>query len=673
MATDSPVISDSTVIIPPAQSVTDTPSVADTTTVSPSQTTTETPSFSDGTVVTVNAGTVTPTFTFPSGVSGSITTTPATVSNPTSNGNTIIFLGTVQDLTLSSGSCATGCTISFTFTDADLAAAGISIADVVIFQDSEEDGTFVPLTTTITDGAPSPFTVSATTFTTSLFGAGKSSPTTGGGGGGGDTTDPSVLVGFTDNEFPLEVSGVRYKTYELGSVHTTTVNAGDRFSTILRVFENGGPQNIQHAEIYVNHHGNRILNDLTETAVIYDRQSGIRILDPNGLIASANVVVSESGNKAEFNFEIVFAKEIPQSDILFRLWDTARNDMELYLPNSLIVLPGQNTGIIQEKPSSSLAEPLPVPKDQPQEAPTPEEILPKEETVEEEIERPTKFTSEQLAILKRWGGFDVQSADDSEVLTTFGIKGTKIPSWFKNTAKWYIDGEVTKDEFVTALMYFKKEGLLDDASSPIKTMKEVNTSSNLTKLQSNGKITIEQKAENSLYAKADIRQIEDKVAIIRAIANNPQIQEIIINSNNEFDKNSQAEQLIEERDLDWKRNWKTITPFMKELMNNKGALIANAVIENEQKELLPIKSILITNSYGVNVIITNLIPDYKQSDEKWWKVAKMEGIYITSGTSSDEYSGVLTGEIILPITDSDGKFIGVIKAAVNLEKTLTRN
>ncbi len=499
------------------------------------------------------------------------------------------------------------------------------------------------------------------------------SSTGGGSGGPGDRTEPSILVGFRDNEFPLEVDGVKYRVYELGSVRTTTVNTGDKFSTILRVYENGGPQNVQHAELYVNHRGSIILNDLKETTVTYDKQSGIGILDPHGLISSANVVVSEAENKAEFKFEIIFAKAIPESDMLFRLWDTGRNDMDLYLPNSLIVLPSQNIGIIQEKPSLPLAEPVPIPKDQPKETPTREDILPEAEPAKEEIEQPNKFTSEQLAVLKKWSGFDVQSADDSEVLATFGIKGTEIPSWFKNPTRWYLEGKLTKDEFVNALVYFKAERLLDDISLPSKTMAEVNPSSNLSELQSNEKITIEQKSENNLYVKADVRQIENKVSIIRALSNNPQIQEILVNSNNEFDKNSQIKQLIDEQDLDWKRNWKNITPFMKEFMNNKGALIAKAVIENEQEDLLPIKSILITNAYGANVIITNLVPDYKQNDEKWWQVAKTEGIYITSGANSDEYSGVFTREIILPITDSKGEFIGVIKAIVNLEKTLTRD
>ena len=67
------------------------------------------------------------------------------------------------------------CTISITFTDAHLTAAGPptpSPDSVVIFHDPEEDGTFVSLTTTLTDPAPSPYTVEAQITSTSFVGAG---------------------------------------------------------------------------------------------------------------------------------------------------------------------------------------------------------------------------------------------------------------------------------------------------------------------------------------------------------------------------------------------------------------------------------------------------------------------------------------------------------------------
>ena len=37
---------------------------------------------------------------------------------------------------------------------------------------------------------------------------------------------------------------------------------------------------LKHVEMYVNHFCSRVLNDRTETAIIYDKSTGIEILDP---------------------------------------------------------------------------------------------------------------------------------------------------------------------------------------------------------------------------------------------------------------------------------------------------------------------------------------------------------------------------------------------------------
>ena len=142
---------------------------------------------SGGTAMITISSSMSMAFTLPTTASsGSATATPQSVSSPTVDGNTISFLGNIMKFTLTGSSCTDGCTITFTFTDTDLAAAGISNpSEAVIYRDSEEDGTFVALATILIDGAPSPYTVSATTFSTSFFGAGKAAAASGGGPAGG--------------------------------------------------------------------------------------------------------------------------------------------------------------------------------------------------------------------------------------------------------------------------------------------------------------------------------------------------------------------------------------------------------------------------------------------------------------------------------------------------------
>jgi len=156
-----------------------------------------------------------------------------------------------------------------------------------------------------------------------------------------------------------------------------------------------------------------------------------------------------------------------------------------------------------------------------------------------------------------------------------------------------------------------------------------------------------------------------------ALANNEQIRNELLKSNEEFASATDSKTLIDQREVEWLRNPKTITPFMDSLMNNEAALIAKALIEHDKEHIIPIESITITNAYGVNAIITEKTLDYKQSDEKWWGKAKKLGEYLMTGSGSEDSGGSqYKGEIILAINDGEGNFIGIIKAVVNLDKVL---
>lgn len=114
------------------------------------------------------------TLSLPPGETATITGQIITTTNPTSGGSAISFLAEVLMINITpSDACTTGCEISFTFDDSHLAGFGQSDPNqVIIFQDSEEDVTFVPLPTFLVDGAPEPYTVSAIITGFSFFGIG---------------------------------------------------------------------------------------------------------------------------------------------------------------------------------------------------------------------------------------------------------------------------------------------------------------------------------------------------------------------------------------------------------------------------------------------------------------------------------------------------------------------
>ena len=684
--TDTVTHSDSTFIIAPGQVVTDTVTYSDRALFLLSNGGLDVTTILDSASLSksLKATTVEATITLPAGGSASSTQETAPADPTPSAGGTLVLFATVVDITFSSNTvCDDGCTISFDFVQADLDAAGIATAaEISIFEDPEEDGSFNQLTTTLTDGEPSPFTVTATTFADGTdFGLGKSTPApvTTGGGGGGDETDPSIFVGFADDEFPIILDGVKYKAYQLDDAHTTIAEIGKQVSFTIMVYENSGPNSVQHVEMYVNHFGSLIKNVLSETSIIYDGQPEIEIIDTNGIISSVDVAVSQPNNKAAFTFAIVFDKEFPESDIMFRIWDISRNSMDIHIPNALMVVSSQQVSvgeIIEEEAEPEVAEAEPIVPEAVPVVPVPTIPTPEPEIPVPEVPIATKmgWYDREISVLKKWGGFDVDIASDIEVLAEFGVKGEIIPSYFKQTVKWVIQDQISQQDFVNALQFFKSKGLLSDEiqkqSFVVETANRVQ-SLVLDEDSFDDNIKFDFGEENTLYTKANFETIQDKVTTIMALANNEQIRNELLKSNEEFASATDSKTLIDQREVEWLRNPKTITPFMDSLMNNEAALIAKALIEHDKEHIIPIESIMITNAYGVNAIITEKTHDYKQSDEKWWGKAKKLGEYLMTGSGSEDSGGSqYKGEIILAINDGEGNFIGIIKAVVNLDKVL---
>ena len=81
--------------------------------------------------------------TLPAGKSGTVTisTTTAKTTSP-EDGTTISFAAEVVDIIPPAGACATGCAISFEASQTQLDTAGIALADVRIFHDTNSDDDF---------------------------------------------------------------------------------------------------------------------------------------------------------------------------------------------------------------------------------------------------------------------------------------------------------------------------------------------------------------------------------------------------------------------------------------------------------------------------------------------------------------------------------------------------
>ncbi len=146
--------------------------------------------------------------TLPSGSTGEMQINVVeTTSGMLSGGAMITFLGdSIEMNVVPANACSNTCEIAWTFTDTHLAEAGlIDPLDAIIFQDENGDGTFSALSTTLIDGAPSPYTASAQITSTSFFGIGFS-----------ETTD-ELFCGRTNDEVDSIKDGTESRNLLFGT------------------------------------------------------------------------------------------------------------------------------------------------------------------------------------------------------------------------------------------------------------------------------------------------------------------------------------------------------------------------------------------------------------------------------------------------------------------------
>ena len=151
------------------------------------------------------------------------------------------------------------------------------------------------------------------------------------------------------------------------------------------------------------------------------------------------------------------------------------------------------------------------------------------------------------------------------------------------------------------------------------------------------------------------------------------VQNALVKSNQEFDELEDIQAYITQQDDDWKSvTLETITPFMQSLISNE---VAQGIQKNSVEKINPrtghsaFAEVFLTNEYGAPVTLSGKISDYRQDDEEWWQKAKANGISVGK-TEYDESARTDVIPIGIKITDENGNFIGVMKAALSVRSMI---
>lgn len=185
--------------------------------------------------------------------------------------------------------------------------------------------------------------------------------------------------------------------------------------------------------------------------------------------------------------------------------------------------------------------------------------------------------------------------------------------------------------------------------------------------------------QSILRAKQMLDHIDEtfyiRIQQLQIFANDHALEPFLHQSNQEFEQLEDIPGYIAQQDQIWQAAENSqITDFMADLINNplsdtiRSKLeLKNYYLVNHGHEVF--SEVFITNKYGANVAQTQKTSDYYQADEKWWQVAKDNGMYI-SEVDFDKSANVLSVDVCIRISDAEGNLLGVMKAVINFEEII---
>ena len=240
-----------------------------------------------------------------------------------------------------------------------------------------------------------------------------------------------------------------------------------------------------------------------------------------------------------------------------------------------------------------------------------------------------------------------------------------VPSWVKNTAKWYGDGQISEKEFLDSIRYLinNKILILDEESNMVEQTVVIVPTPDINELDSL-EIRVSDDDVKNMVLSSDLDLLTFKVQQLMQLAENPTIRQVVIDSNDKFRAMKNVEEYISEKDIEWKSTPKgQLSPFMGALIENNISKVLKQKqnISTEQFGDVLFPEIIITNEFGAIVAVTNRTEDYNQGDEFWWILAKGQAVQFKD-VLWDESAKIFSADIVIKIENENGQFIGVLKA-----------
>jgi hypothetical protein len=217
----------------------------------------------------------------------------------------------------------------------------------------------------------------------------------------------------------------------------------------MLLHDGGGVSTIQHLAMYLNLRDKTRDIQYSDTYIIYDKSVPTVVSDPNGYFQSVKVTPQTVGNKLELTFDVVFAKPMEKSDIIFRMWDDRRNNADTKVYDAI-----QVTGPEVESGEAILDETISVQTIEPTQINIPSWIKDNAGWWKDGQIADSKFVSGIQYLIQN----DVMTIPETEESSY--LSPQPIPAWIKNNAGWWRDGLISDSEFVSGIQWLVSNGIM---------------------------------------------------------------------------------------------------------------------------------------------------------------------------------------------------------------------
>lgn len=164
------------------------------------------------------------------------------------------------------------------------------------------------------------------------------------------------------------------------------------------------------------------------------------------------------------------------------------------------------------------------------------------------------------------------------------------------------------------------------------------------------------------------RRIDSTMINLSTFVLNPQVLELINESNDEFDQIENISDYMNIKELEWRSYDDKENPMFDEMVNNplsqKLETFRQIIKTSSNIDMFP--EIYIVNKYGATIAENSRTSNWDQSNKLKFKNSKIYGSYIED-IHYDDSAGIWALGIALAIYDDDDEFAGMIKTAYAIQ------